>query len=123
MKYDPTGIWFEAFTQLGEPSDILFDFKTKDTNTPVKYLYPHALGDATAAVTELSAKFGFIFLKAKEKSAPQPISFFTYIKQILLFNYYARPRWQKLWPFTLSKATTTETPMPFSLLPKTSCSS
>lgn len=118
MKYDPTGIWFEAFKALGEPSDILFDFKIKGENQSVKHLYSHSLGDATAAMNELSFKYKISFSKAVEKTTPQKVSFTNYLKQILMFNYYARPRKQQLWPFIFTKATTTETPYAFFVIEK-----
>ncbi|MES2803817.1 MAG: hypothetical protein V4654_15090 [Bdellovibrionota bacterium] len=109
MKYDATGIWFEAFKALGEPSEILFDFKVKDQNHSEKLLYSHSQGDATAAIYEISSKYDFILSKVVEKTSPPPVKFLTYLKQILIFNYHARPRFKKLWPFAITACTTTET--------------
>lgn len=118
MKYDPTGIWFEAFKTLGEPSDILFDFKMAGENKSVKHLYSHSRGDATAAMSELAEVYDLTLKKVSEKNTPIPVSFFNYLKQILLFNYHARPRRQKLWPFSIAKATTTETPYVYFVISK-----
>ena len=118
MKYDPTGVWFEAFKALGEPSDILFDFKVKSENQSVKYLYSHSLGDGTAAINELAAKYRFSIKKSVEKNTLQPVSFANYLKQIVMFNYYARPRKEKLWPFRFVKTTTTETPYSYFVVGK-----
>ena len=109
MKIDPAGIWFEAFKALGEPSDILFDFRIEDANISIKHSYPHAKGDATAAMSEISKQYGYNLQKVGEKSKPPAITTKEYFKQIRLFNYYARPRWQKLWPFNFAKASKTET--------------
>lgn len=110
MNYDPTGIWFEAFEALGEPSDILFDFKVKGENQPIKHLYSHSHGDATAAMSEIANKYNFILRKDVKKNTHLKIGIIHYLKQILLFNYHARPRWQRLWPFKLAKCSHTQTP-------------
>lgn len=119
MKHDPAGIWFEAFKALGEPSDILFDFRVEDANTSVKHIYPHAKGDATAAMNEIAKQYRITLQKVGEKKKPQPITFKSYLKQIILFNYYARPRWQKLWPFEVVKSTQLQTPYAYLALDRT----
>lgn len=123
MKYDPTGIWFEAFKALGEPSDILFSFKIADENKSIKHLYSHSRGDATAAMSELAEVYGLSLKKVSEKNVPAAVSFFNYLKQILLFNYHARPRRQKLWPFSIAKTAMTETPYVYFVINKDELSS
>lgn len=109
MKNDATGIWFEAFKSLGEPTDIIFDFKLKEEKNPQIVKYPHSLGDGTAALYEISAIRNLSIEKTVEIKSPPPIKFLTYLKQILFFNYHARPRREKLWPFIITPCTTIET--------------
>jgi hypothetical protein len=118
MNYDATGIWFEAFKALGEPSDILFDFKVKNESQSVKYSYPHSKGDGTAAMAELAVRHNFKIEKSEDKNLVSSLSLLNYLKQIIMFNYHARPRKEKLWPFTLAKATTTETPYSYFVINK-----
>lgn len=118
MNYDATGTWFEAFKALGEPSDILFDFKVKNESQSIKYSYAHSQGDGTAAMTEIAARYNFIIEKSKDKNLASGISLPNYLKQIATFNYHARPRTEKLWPFTFAKAMTTETPYSYFVINK-----
>jgi hypothetical protein len=104
MPLDAAGIWFKAFKQLNEPTDIRVDIESCDQQIKSTLSYSHIDGDGSSVLFDLSKKFKLNLKNtAADKKTPE-ISLALYIKQILFFNYYSKKRSKNIWPFKIKKS-------------------
>lgn len=96
------GSWFLAYKDLGQSTFIKFKIKQKDAPTNSFHEYDHCQHDGISCLNHLSQKEKFELSQCKTNSQLHEFHFFDqalylYLKQILLFPYYARKRKFNIW--------------------------
>lgn len=104
---DYVGQWFEIYRRYSEPADIIFEIKTADQTEWIAF--PHDKADGAGALFSIAEKKTWKIHSETPTNAIPRTSSWTYLKNIVLFLMWTKPRRENIWPFTVNKATHVET--------------
>ena len=96
------GSWFLAYKSLHQNTAINFKIKRKDALSILFFSYDHSQYDGLSCLNDISQKEKIELCQSKDNSNLPEFkffgqSFYLYLKQILLFLYYARKRKINIW--------------------------
>lgn len=112
---DFVGQWFEIYRRHNEPADILFEIIQDGKSEWIAF--PHEKADGAGALFTIAEQRNWMISVATGKSLNSTIPFLQYLKNIVLFLYWTKPRKMNFWPFGFKKtnqATTIQSSIHFS---------
>lgn len=98
---DYVGQWFEIYRRHQEPADILFEVAQKGKSEWIAF--PHEKADGAGALFAIAQQKNWQIKLNAGKPITKSISFLKYIKNIILFLYWTKPRRKNFWPFGFKK--------------------
>ncbi len=98
---DYVGQWFEIYRRHQEPADILFEIVRDKKSEWIAF--PHEKADGAGALFTIAEQRNWAIHVKAAKAASNSISIFKYLKNIIFFLYWTKPRSKNFWPFLFKK--------------------